>query len=354
MKSSGVRPVTLIDVARLAGVSESAVSRTFTPGASASTKTRLAVQAAASQLGYRTNAIARTLTTRRSRIVALVVSYLQNQFYPAGVEKLSQALQRHGYHVLLFVSDGHEAGKPEVDDLLLQVMQYQVDGIVLASATLSSGLARDCQAAGVPVVLFNRVAPVAGASTVASDNYAGGQMAARVLLDSGCARPGFISGLEDASTSQEREAGFRDQLQTSGITTYARAVGNYSFEQAGMATRELFSRQLAPDGIFAANDHMAFAVLDTLRLQLGLRVPDDVAVVGFDNVPQSSWGGYLLTTIEQDAGLMTDATVSLLMGQIEQGRSEAQQIITPVRIVERSTTRRSLNDATNLDPSLQE
>ncbi|HEV2040671.1 MAG TPA: LacI family DNA-binding transcriptional regulator, partial [Casimicrobiaceae bacterium] len=134
------KSVTLQDVATLAGVSRSAASRTFTPGTSVAPITRHKVIEASAKLGYRPNVIARTLATRRSRMIAIVVSYLQNQFYPLFIERASQLLQKHGYHVLLFVSDGHETGKPEVDDLVLDLMQYQIDGIILASVTLSSAL----------------------------------------------------------------------------------------------------------------------------------------------------------------------------------------------------------------------
>ncbi len=329
-----------MDVGRLAGVSSSAVSRTFTPGASVSAKTRASVLEASRKLGYRPNAIARTLTTKRSRMIAVVVSYLQNQFYPSVIEALSQELQRHGYHILLFVSDGHEVGKPEVDDLLLQVIQYQVDGIVLASVTMSSRLANDCQAAGVPVVLFNRTASIRHASSVTSDNYRGGGIAAQALLDSGCKRIAYIAGLEDSSTNQDRERGMNDTLQRQGRRLFARVVGNYNFEQAKAATCALFaSSDSRPDGIFAANDHMAIAALDSLREVLKLRVPEDVAVVGFDNVPQAGWSAYSLTTVEQSARQMSEATAALLIEQLQQHEPSVRSIVVPVSLVERSTTR---------------
>ncbi len=337
---SPTKPVTLSDVALLAGVSQSAVSRTYTPGASVAPATRERVVQAAVQLGYRPNAIARTLTTRRSRMIGVVVSYLQNQFYPVVIEKLSQALQRHGYHVLLFVSDGHETGAT-VDDKLMDVMQYQVDGLVLASVTLSSAIAQGCRAAGVPVVLFNRTAPIEGVHCVASDNHAGGRLAAQTLIEAGCQRIAYIAGLEDASTQIERERGFIERLGQAGVEVSARAVGRYSYEGACEATRALCSKAARPDGIFVANDHMALAVMDTLRSELGLRVPQDVCVIGFDNVPQSAWPAYGLTTITQDAQAMVDVTVDLLLQAIASDlKSEAfatRRLITPVRLVRRTT-----------------
>lgn len=157
--------VTSLDVARLAQVSQSAVSRTFTPGASVSEATRVKVEEAARKLGYRPNAIARTLITRRSRIIGVVMSYLENQFYPVVLEKLSQRLQRDGYHVLLFIADTRQT-----DAVLAEILQYQVDGMVMASTSMSSALALRCEEAGIPVVLFNRVSSGSGnASSVTTD-----------------------------------------------------------------------------------------------------------------------------------------------------------------------------------------
>jgi len=341
---SPIRPVTLADVALLAGVSQSAVSRTFTPGASVAPATRERVVQAAAQLGYRPNAIARTLTTRRSRIIGIVVSYLQNQFYPVVIEKLSQMLQRHGYHVLLFVSDGHETGAT-VDDKLMDVLQYQVDGLVLASVTLSSAIAQGCRAAGVPVVMFNRTAPIEGVHAVASDNHAGGRLAAQTFIDAGYRRIAYIAGLEDASTQIEREQGFTERLREAGLEVFARAVGRYSYEGACAATRMLCSGSVQPEAIFVANDHMALAVMDTLRSELGLRVPEDISVIGFDNVPQTAWPAYSLTTIAQNAQAMALATVELLLQAIAADLKavpfSTRMLTIPVGLVKRSTVRQS-------------
>lgn len=326
--------VTSLEVALRAGVSQSAVSRAFTPGASVAEATRKRVLEAARELGYRPNAIARTLITRRSRIVAMVVSYLENPFYPAIVERMSQRLQRDGYHLLPFISDTEA-----VDALLEQLMQYQVDGIVLVSATLSSALARECARIGVPVVLFNRVDAIGTVSAVSSDNVEGGRIAARALLGAGHRSPAFVAGLENTSTSRDREAGFREELARHGIRRYRRAVGHYSFDGARKAARRLFSTGRPPDALFVANDHMAIAVMDTLRHELGLRVPDDVSVIGFDDAPQAAWDSYRLTTVEQAVAPMVEATVALLMEQIDRKSASARRVDVPVRLVVRDSVR---------------
>ena len=331
--------VTSIQVARLAQVSQSAVSRTFTPGASVSEETRNKVMIAAKTLRYQPNALARSLITRSSRIVALVMSYLDNQFYPLVIEKLSQKLQKQGYHVLMFISDLEDA-----DAELTEILQYQVDGIVMASTTLSSGLARRCADSGVPVVMFNRVPDMSAlarhsTSSVTSDNHAGGRMVAQLLLERGHRDIAFVAGLENSSTNIERERGFNEVMQEARVKVFSRAVGHYSFEGAQKATRLLFKRRSRrPDAVFVANDHMAIAAMDVLRLELGLRVPQDVSVVGFDDVPQAAWGSYQLTTVVQSVEDMVAATVGLLNDQM-QAEIRPGNVVIPCRLVERQSVR---------------
>ncbi|ANN76262.1 LacI family DNA-binding transcriptional regulator [Bordetella flabilis] len=326
------------DVADLAKVSQSAVSRTFTPGASVSEETRKKVLAAAQKLGYRPNALARSLITRRSRIVALVMSYLENQFYPLVIEKLSQKLQKEGYHVLMFIAEVDEAA----DGVLAEILQYQVDGIIMASAMLSPNIVRSCADVGVPVVQFNRISILGGlarhaSSSATSDNYGGGRAVARLVVERGYRRFGYLAGLEDSSTSIERERGYREGLRELGHEVRCRAVGHYSFDLAQEALRAMFAAD-APDALFVANDHMAIAALDVLRLELGVRVPQDVAVVGFDDVPQAAWGAYQLTTVRQHLEPMVDATLTLLREQMR-GELQPRDIVVPCTLVERATVR---------------
>ena len=326
--------ITSADVARLANVSQSAVSRAFTPGASVAPETRREVLEAAKKLGYRPNAIARTLSTRRSKIIGLVMSYLENQFYPVVLEKLSKQLQKEGYHVLLFVPETSDA-----DLLMEEILAYQVDGIVLASTMLSSPLARECADAGIPVVYLNRVSGLASASSVTSDNFAGGRLAADFLAEAGHERIAYIAGLENSSTTMERERGFREQLAQRGRRCFARAVGNYDFEQAKRATRELLGHAERPDAIFVANDHMAFAVMDVIREEFHLRIPQDISVVGFDNVPQAAWGAYNLTTIEQSVAPMVEATITLLHEQLAKTPGPRRQVVLSCQLVVRGSAR---------------
>ena len=329
--------LTAHDVARLAKVSQSAVSRAFTPGASVAPETRERIHSAARLLGYRPNAIARSLITRRSRIIGLVMSYLENQFYPQVIERLCQALQKDGYHVLLFISQTEDA-----DSVLTDILQYQVDGIVMASTTLSSALANDCINAGIPVVLFNRVAQMGAmgrysTSSVTSQNREGGRIVGELLVRTGHRRIAWLAGQENASTSLDREAGLCEALSAAGLGLYARAVGHYDFAQAQRAVLALFRDPATrPDALFSANDHMAIAALETLRGELGLQVPHDVSVVGFDNVPQAAWPSFNLTTMQQDVDQMVNATRTLLFEHIG-GEIVARSVAVPCALVERGT-----------------
>ncbi len=326
--------VTSGDVARRANVSQSAVSRAFSPGASVSDQTRKRVLDAAKELGYRPNAIARAMISGRSRLIAILVAYLDNQFYPVVLEQMSRALQDRGYQVLLFMTDpGNQ------DQVVQKMLQYQVEGIVMASATLSSSLARECASTGTPVVLFNRYVPSSPTSSVTSDNIEGARQLAHFLDAGGHRRIVFIAGHEDSSTSRDREAGFHKGLAECGRALFGRSVGGYSFDGAARAARELFGGRDRPDAVFVANDHMAFSVMDVLRGELKLRIPEDVSVVGYDDVPEAGWAGYNLTTVTQPSGPMVEAAVSILIEQVENRVVDKRAAVLPARLVVRGSAR---------------
>ncbi|MEM1302313.1 MAG: LacI family DNA-binding transcriptional regulator [Pseudomonadota bacterium] len=320
--------VTSLDVAQRAGVSRSAVSRVFTPGASVSAATKEKVREAAEVLGYRPNALARSLLTGRSRMIGLVVGYLDNHFYPVLVERLSQMLEAEGFHILMFLAEDAEAN---LDQVVTDLLDYQVDGLVLASVTLGSTLGDRCAEMNVPVVELNR-SDGGQACHVVSDNYAGGQMAVAHLLAQGRRRIGHIAGFEGASTQRAREAGALAALRGAGLAFVAREVGNFDAAAARDAARQMFqstakSLDNRPDAVFVANDFMAFHVLDVLRYECGLSVPQDVAVIGFDDVPTSSFAAFDLTTVRQDLEGMVAYTVDVLMGRQTKSRVLAPQLI---------------------------
>lgn len=328
-------PVTSSQVAEYAGVSQSAVSRTFTPGASISPKTRAKVLAAAKELGYRPNAIARSLITNRSRIIAVVMAYLENLFYPDVLEELGRRLGAEDYHVLLFTGFMDRDSDPVFD----QIMQYRVDGIILASTSLSSELSDECTVAGIPVVLFNRTTERDSASSVTTRNRDGGRQLAEFLLAGGHKRFGYIAGLPNSSTNRDRLGGFREGLEAAGITELEIRTGNYNRADAEAAARELLSLPDRPEAIFVANDHMAVAVMDVARFEFGLSIPGDLSIVGYDDVGPARWPSYGITSFTQPIVPMVSATIDILMDQIASGEIEPQHKVVSGELVVRSSAR---------------
>jgi DNA-binding LacI/PurR family transcriptional regulator len=240
------------------------------------------------------------------------VGNLCNGFYPAVLEALSDRLQAMGYHVLLFTAPA----QGDVDPGLHEVMRYQVDALVLLSATLSSRLAAECRASGIPVVLVNRVVMDDGVESVAGENRAGAARIARFLMAGGHRRFAYVAGLSDSSTNRDREAGFREELHAARLPDPIRLAGDYDAPRAGEAAEAMFARGGRVDAVFCASDHMALAVMDAARRR-GLRVPEDVSVVGFDDAAPASLGAYDLTTYSQPVGAMVEEAARLLSTRLD-------------------------------------
>jgi DNA-binding LacI/PurR family transcriptional regulator len=247
-------------------------------------------------------------------------------------------LQQRGYHVLVFMAS-QTAGN--IDTVVEEILDYQVDGIIAASVALSSDLSDRCRAAGVPMVLFNRAQDGEGFSSVTSDNHEGGRKLAELLLAGGHRRIGYIAGWEGASTQRDRELGFTARLAEAGRTLHAREVGNFRMDEAAEAARRMFAvaPEDRPDAVFVANDHMAIPVMDTLRSEFGLRVPEDVSVVGYDDVPAAAWPAYDLTTMRQPAGRMVAETVDLLLRLVEDDAAPPRNIEVRGELILRGSAR---------------
>ncbi len=328
------RRVTSLQVAELAGVSQSAVSRVFS-GASASPATVDKVKKAAETLGYRPNVLARAMITGKSRIIGLVVAYLDNQFYPEALERLSNALQEKGYHILIFTVPNATDG---VDKVVQDLMDHQVEGIIAASVSMSSSLAETCARAGIPVVLFNRGQPGSGLSSVTSANIKGGRMATQALIDAGHSRIAHIAGWDGSLTGRERREGFEAAMADADMIPFAIVDGMYNRDIAAQSARQLMSGDLRPDAIFVGNDHMAFAVMDAVR-GMGFQIPQDVSIIGYDDVPLASWPAYDLTTVRQPVNRMVEATVTTLLSAINDTDPYAETIEIEGPLIQRGSSR---------------
>lgn len=328
------RPVTAHDVARLAGVSQSAVSRTFTPGASVSAKTREKVETAAASLGYRPNLVARSLITRRSNLVAVVLPSMVNPFYAVLLEHLATGFELLGMRVLLFSTAGNEDSDPILDE----VMRYRVDAIVLVSTSLSSRFAEECRQTGLAVVQVNRRSDSNVVSSVTSDNNNGGRQIAEFMLDAGLTHLAFIAGRDSSSTSRDREQGFNTAVAKRGLNAPSRACGCYDFAMAQEAARELLAGNPRPEGIFCANDLMAIAALEVAVKEFELHPGRDISIIGYDDIPQANWPLIGLTTWSQPLFDMARHAVELIRLQLQDAASESVQLVLRGRLIVRGTS----------------
>lgn len=329
------RRVTSVDVARLAGVHQSTVSRAFSDAGSVSPGTRAKVLATAGKLGYTPNAIARSLITQQTNIIGIVMAGISGPFQPYVLEQFLRELQAIGRQVLVFSA----APDQEVDDILPTVLQYQVDGLIVTSATLSSAKLDQCARNGTPVILFNRYLPGGHASAVCCDNVEGGRAAANHLLAAGHRRLAYIAGNANSSTNRDRERGFTDRMREQGLVAALREPGRYTYESGCEAARRLLERDDPPDAIFCASDIIALGAIDQAR-ELGVGVPEDLSIIGFDDIPMARWSSYSLTTIRQPVAQMIDATLHLLREQLESPHRAPVIRLFPGLLVERGSARR--------------
>lgn len=301
------KKVTSLDVARAAGVSQSVVSRSFTPGGKVAKKTREKVLTVARELGYQPNIMARNLVKRETNIVGIIMADITNPFYPYVLQKFTERFQQLGREVLLL----NVMGTQTLKDALLRALQYQVEAIIVTSATLPEDIVREYSEYDIPIILFNRYVRNSDTLAVSCDNVEGGRLIANVLLNAGHKSIAYIGGRPNTSTNEDRLKGFRDRLQERGYRLEHVVSKEYGYEWGFAAARSLFSQRVVPDAIFCANDIIALGALDALRYDLNLSVPETVSVIGFDDIPAASWPAYALTTIRQPVDHMIDVTLTL-------------------------------------------
>jgi DNA-binding LacI/PurR family transcriptional regulator len=334
--------VTSVEIARELGVSQSTVSRALSDDPRIAQATRERVQTLARDWGYTPNAIARSLITKRTNIVGIVMNEITSPFYPFVLEKFSKELHARGWRVLLFTTDAEH----EVDDLLPMILEYQVDGLIVASATLSSAMSQELSQRGTPLVLFNRYTRDARVAAVSCDNRAGGRVVADALLEAGHERFAFIAGRSDTSTSRDREAGFLECLLEHGVSDVMLETGNFSYESGFAAADRLLALPTAPDAMFCANDITALGALDAAR-QRGVRVGTDLSIVGFDDIPAASWSGYALATVRQPVDAMIASSLELLFRGIDSAQSSLESRFLPGELIRRASLRDVFSDASS-------
>ena len=335
--------VTLKDVAERAGVSRSAVSRTFTHGASVSRKMREKVEQAAHELGYHPNALASSLTTGRTKLIGLVSSNFRNPYFLQIFDLFTRGLQERGLRPLLVnLSD-----ETDPQNSVQMLRAYSVDGVIVASSTLPPKFSSAFRDGGLPVVhSFGRWSPKPKVDVIGIDNIECGRMAARTLLRRGYRSIGFMGGPERATSTQDRCKGFREVLAQHPEVAYTQSfAAGYSFDagRAEMARLLAGSRgatTMPPraQAYFCGDDVLSIGALSAIA-DAGLRVPDDIGVIGFNDMEMARWENINLTTIRQPVEDMIDTSIETVLGTLEDSGEAPKARLFSCQIIERGTLR---------------
>lgn len=332
MPAQGLRPATSHDVARLARVSQSTVSRALRgePGMSEGTRGR--IEAVAKELGYTPIDRGRSLSTRVTRRIGVIAAELTNPFYPELIEPLRRELEHRGYRTLLIPDYAYS---PES---VASLADGSFDGLVITTATLDSELPYELYARNVPVVLVNREVQGGGLDTCIMDNRPGATEVAELFADLGHREIGAVFGPTSTSTSRDRERGFRDGLANRGLRLPKSKTrhGEFSYEAGYRATLDLLDGHKPPTAIFCANDVLALGAISAASTR-GQVLGVDLTIVGFDDISLAAWDIFSLTTVRCDLRGMANAAIELLLNRLGGQTHAPQRVVLKPELVLRNT-----------------
>lgn len=326
--------VTSHDVARVAGVSQATVSRVLAGSPQVREQTRDRVLAALQQTGYVPHAPARAMKTQRTGTVGVVVARITNPFYPQLLQELGRQLAAAGMRMIVWDEEG-----PGEEGAVDAIRQGLIDGVVFTTALPDSAALRAALRRRAPLVLLNRGVDDLECDQVTCDNRAGGRIAAGYLVAGARRRIAFLGGPGTASTARDRERGFLEGLQAHGIVLPPARLqaGDFTYEQARKLGAGLLAAPDPVDAVFCVNDLTAFGMLDAARVA-GVRVPEDLWVVGFDDIDMAAWPTFDLTTLRQDVAAMAAQAVRLLGRRVNgSGGRASRHRFSPALIVRGST-----------------
>jgi LacI family transcriptional regulator len=325
------------DIAHEANVSQSTVSRVLNNSPRISEATAQRVKDAMARLGYSPNAAARTLITGRSNLIGLVVSNIANPFYPEVIEAIVATAAEQDYNVVLCNTQESKELQSSYLDLLIE---HQVDGAILTSSLIDSqdvlsrvGMDR------IPLVMVNRTVGDLPVDSVRLDNYEAGRIVAAHFVDLGHRSLGYVGGLSATSTNEARLRGFRSRLSELGVDLPAKNVvgGAFTRDSGYQLAKDLIASDERPTAVFCADDLIALGTMDAV-IDAGLRIPEDVAIIGVDDVPAASLRTVGLSTVRQPAGEMGRRAVSLLLERLRGGPgSDPVDIVLRPRLIVRRT-----------------
>lgn len=326
---NGKKGVRSFEVAALANISRSTVSRALSGDPRISAETRARVEEAAAKLGYRPNLIARGLKNQATGIVGVVVTDLNNPYHAHALQLLIDKLGARRLAPLVFVGDTAEGA----ESAIARLMSYQVDAVIALAAPFGEEIVAACHAGRKPFVLMNRYDGPHDVSFVCGDSAGAGAMVADHLIARGATSFGFFAGEDRTSISREREAGFAGRLGEKGFPLKARVSSRYNHRDAMAAADALLRSPV--EAVFCANDTLAFALIDAAR---GLPPEKRPLVVGYDNSALAGWPPYDLTSVDQNLGEMTSMTVDLAHEMTREPDGPVRQHTIAPHLVERGST----------------
>jgi DNA-binding LacI/PurR family transcriptional regulator len=327
-----MRFVSAEQVARLAGVSRSAVSRTFTPGASVAPATRVKVLRAAEELGYHVNDLARGVLANQSRLVGIVATKPELGFRAHLTAALAKALIQRGSIPILI-----NTGQAEEELLAAQKMLigHRAEATIILSGSPPASFFELAQRNGQPLVVIGRSEP--DADHVRAGNSEASRKAANAFAAAGRRHLAVVGSQSETPSIVERENAFMSAARAAGVEVQSAKGPDSDYDSGITAARELFAGSERPDAVFCANDQIAFGVMDFIRIEAKLRIPEDVAVIGFDDVPEAAWLSYGLTTFRQDPITMALRAVELLERRLENpDASPGYERVIPELVVRKS------------------
>ncbi|MBO9472189.1 LacI family DNA-binding transcriptional regulator [Shimia sp. R10_1] len=334
MSDEPKKSVTSFDVARRAGVSRSMVSRAFTDGAKISEASRKKVLKAADELGYRVNFLARGLQTRQSNLVGIVASSLDTPFRSQQVKIAAREFIRHGYRPILLTIEEND----DVEQWVSVMLNYNVAGVLITSATPSSQIIQECRRLQMPLVLINRGTMQDITDTVQIDVAQAGSLAFSMLTRTRRGRLAVVRPKTESYSVTGRVQAFVSKCAQEGVELQefvadgqSYAAGHDAAGMLGLSTKDI-------DGVFCATDLLAMGVMDRLRTDWGTRFPDDLELIGCDDIEQAGWGAYQLSTMRQDTEEQVLAAVAQMRQRIETPDAEIQTYIQNLTPIFRQTT----------------
>lgn len=328
--------VTLKDVAQHAGVSRSAVSRTFTDGASVSAKTRKVVEKSARELGYRPSLIARSLATNRTKLIGLVTNNFENPLYLEVFDLFTSELQKRGFRSLI-VNLSEETDPEKTLELL---HQYNVDGVIVAGSTLPEQISKSLAHASIPVV-HTLSSLDDDLHVVGTDDLACGQLAAQTLAACNYENVALIGAPQDSKAWKIRMSGFKKTAAQLGIKVVKSVHADAYSYSGGQTAWDKLSSTKNIEAVFAADDIICMGAMDRAR-ELGARIPDDLGFLGVNDLTMASWSSYALTTIKQPIRDMIISTSELVIALVDDPTRSPETRKFPLKLVERNTLKQQV------------